>query len=342
MNDRVLLGRNRLKFKGNLHLHTTWSDGELTAGEVVERYKAKGYHFLCFSDHDIYTRTNAFDSDAFITIPGMERGGLNPQLETNDNPGFHFTVLDHPDKPAMERFSHLQSFEYPQTWEGDQSVTACIEQMEAHGNLVVLNHPEWHMTPFEVMEKHDFFAVEVYNHATEWSPASSYGAAYLDYGLQHGKRLFAIASDDAHGYGNANDCGDGNNRGNQDRNGSGAGMAEYAGGWIVVDSDRLSHSDIMNSLEAGRFYASSGPVIHDFRVENGMLKIQCSEVQCVMFKSWPVRSDFLVDRRGDKPITEASCRMDPAMVYIRVECIDRYGRVAWTNPVFIADLKLKL
>lgn len=321
MKNRVYLDANKPKFKGNLHLHTTWSDGSLGAKEVVERFKEKGYHFLCFSEHDIYTRTQEFDSEAFITIPGMERGGLNPTFDTNDNPGFHFTVLDNPNVPVKERYTHLQSFEYPQKWEGEQSVTECIREMEEHGNLVILNHPEWHMTPFEVMKNYDFFAVEIYNHATEWSLSTSYGTAYLDYALQNGKRLFAVAADDSHSHSKEGE------------------ILDYSGGWIVADSDQLTQSALMNSIVNGNYYASTGPEIYDLRVEEGEVKVQCSEVQYIMFKSWPVRGDFLVDCEGTKPFTRAANKIDPSMTYIRVECIDRQGKVAWTNPIFIEDLK---
>jgi len=320
MKNRIYLNYNKNKFKGNIHLHTTWSDGRLDATEIVELYKALNYNFLCFSDHDIYTRTQSFDTETFITLPGMERGGLNPTFETNDNPGFHFTVLDNPNIYAEERFTHLQQFEYPQKWVGDQSVKECIQLMEEHGNLVILNHPEWHMTPFEVMKNNNFFAVEIYNHATEWSLSTSYGTAYWDYALQNDKRLFAVAADDSHDYK------------------SDLEILDYAGGWIVVDSENLTQKDIMTNIQEGNYYSSSGPEIFDFRVESGMVKIKCSNVQCIMFKSWPVRGNFIIDRQGNKPFTEAMFKINPMMKYIRVECIDYHGKTAWTNPIFIEDL----
>jgi hypothetical protein len=40
-------------WKGNLHTHTLWSDGDDYPEMVVEWYKQNGYHFLALSDHDI-------------------------------------------------------------------------------------------------------------------------------------------------------------------------------------------------------------------------------------------------------------------------------------------------
>ena len=38
-------------YKGNLHMHTTLSDGALTPEEAVLKYKKAGYDFLALTDH---------------------------------------------------------------------------------------------------------------------------------------------------------------------------------------------------------------------------------------------------------------------------------------------------
>src|SRR5437867_13048892 len=40
-------------WKGNLHTHTLWSDGDDYPEMVVEWYKTNGYNFLVLSDHNI-------------------------------------------------------------------------------------------------------------------------------------------------------------------------------------------------------------------------------------------------------------------------------------------------
>lgn len=60
-------------YKGNLHSHTTNSDGKLKPEEAVALYKKYGYHFLCLSEHDHFTDLSAqFDSPEFIILPGLE------------------------------------------------------------------------------------------------------------------------------------------------------------------------------------------------------------------------------------------------------------------------------
>jgi hypothetical protein len=39
------------RLRGNLHTHTTLSDGTLTPEEVARRYREAGYDFLAFTDH---------------------------------------------------------------------------------------------------------------------------------------------------------------------------------------------------------------------------------------------------------------------------------------------------
>lgn len=38
--------------KGQLHAHTTMSDGRLTPQETADEYARLGFHFLAITDHD--------------------------------------------------------------------------------------------------------------------------------------------------------------------------------------------------------------------------------------------------------------------------------------------------
>ncbi len=43
-------------WKGNLHTHTLWSDGDGFPEMVAEWYQTRGYHFLAISDHNVLNR----------------------------------------------------------------------------------------------------------------------------------------------------------------------------------------------------------------------------------------------------------------------------------------------
>ena len=65
-------------FRGNLHTHTTASDGDFPAEEVVRRYQDQGYDFLCLSDHFLecyeypVTDSREFRSSNFTTLIAAE------------------------------------------------------------------------------------------------------------------------------------------------------------------------------------------------------------------------------------------------------------------------------
>lgn len=68
-------------YKGNLHSHTTNSDGHLTPAQAVALFRQYGYSFLCLSEHDYYTDLRAeLDRDDFILLPGVEASSWLVQL----------------------------------------------------------------------------------------------------------------------------------------------------------------------------------------------------------------------------------------------------------------------
>ena len=55
--------------KGNLHAHTTFSDGRLSVEDVVARYRDLGYDFLAITDHD-----EQIQPDYWMNLPASEQG----------------------------------------------------------------------------------------------------------------------------------------------------------------------------------------------------------------------------------------------------------------------------
>lgn len=68
--------------KGNLHAHTTFSDGRRPIHEVIARYRDLGYDFLAITDHD-----DRIQDDYWFQIPaGDERLLILPGVELNYEP----------------------------------------------------------------------------------------------------------------------------------------------------------------------------------------------------------------------------------------------------------------
>ncbi|NDH95036.1 MAG: hypothetical protein EBZ13_11020, partial [Planctomycetia bacterium] len=58
-------------WKGNLHTHTLWSDGDDFPEMVAEWYRTRGYHFLALSDHNVLAVGNRWMAEQTV----RKRGG---------------------------------------------------------------------------------------------------------------------------------------------------------------------------------------------------------------------------------------------------------------------------
>jgi hypothetical protein len=68
--------------KGNLHAHTTFSDGRRPIDQVIDRYREMEYDFLAITDHE----DRIFD-DYWFNIPaGDDRMLILPGIELNYDP----------------------------------------------------------------------------------------------------------------------------------------------------------------------------------------------------------------------------------------------------------------
>jgi len=68
--------------KGNLHTHTTFSDGRRPVDQVIARYGDLGYDFLAITDHD-----DRVDGDYWFQIPpGDDRLLVLPGIEIDYRP----------------------------------------------------------------------------------------------------------------------------------------------------------------------------------------------------------------------------------------------------------------
>ena len=87
------------------------------------------------------------------------------------------------------------------------------------------------------------------------------------------------------------------------------------------------------SLKAGRYYSSQGPEIHDMAIDGDEIVVRCS----------PARAVSVVGR-GSKSETAFGDALEEARLpirrfggsWFRVTVIDRDGRKAWSNPVWLA------
>ena len=102
----------------------------------------------------------------------------------------------------------------------------------------------------------------------------------------------------------------------------------------------LSREAVMQALVEGRFVASYGPRIRSVRVEGTKLVVECTPCVQAHFasRSFGAASDFAPMNRPRKRFTmDLIEKRSRYTTYVRIEVIDRFGRVAWTNPLLVKD-----
>ena len=103
-------------YKGNLHSHTTNSDGVWTPEQSAKNYRDAGYSFLCFSDHDLYTDyRRELGEKNFLILPGVEATAVLFDDEGNTVRLHHMNGIlgtESMQKGALEStFSHMEKVE---------------------------------------------------------------------------------------------------------------------------------------------------------------------------------------------------------------------------------------
>ncbi len=302
-------------YKGNLHCHSTISDGALSPDEIVELYKNHDYNFLSFSDHEHFTHHTKYDDSKFLIFPGFEWATQPPRGGRT----YHFLGLqgstkyrDQATQPLLKHGDKFQRGEYsedPAAYR--RTAQQMIDQLKASGNMVVLNHPVWSRTELEDFVGLDgYFAMEVFNTTCDCEGHTGTADLYWDSLLRRGKKVWGLATDDAHFRTN-----------------------DHLGGWVMVQAQELTHDCIADSLLEGRFYSSQGPRITDYGVVDGEVFVECSEVEVVHFVTFEPTGRSV--RAETAPLRSAKYQLRGNETYVRVECVDRHGRTAWTNPIFL-------
>jgi hypothetical protein len=290
----VLAADNELSwYQGNMHTHSHWSDGDDYLESIAVWYRDHGYQFLVFTDHNVLANT-----ERWVKVRGTKGGqtayrqlkeqfpdwveerGEGAELEVRmrrfdevaarlDEPGKFLLIQGEEisDKTAEGgRPIHMNvhnSHELIPPQGGrtafeviENNVRAAMAQREATGKpmIIHLNHPNFHfaVTAEDLLRVRDEKFFEVYNGhpgvnnhgdhhhhpGTEriWDIVLAQRMGALGMPIMYG-----LAVDDGHDYHHVP-----NRKSNPGR------------GWVEVLARELTPESLIESLEAGRFYASSG------------------------------------------------------------------------------------
>ena len=168
-------------WRGNLHAHSTLSDGALNPIDVVMVYKRAGYDFVQLSDHFLdrfawpIADTRKLRSHEFTTLIGAELHAMG----TSAGEYWHIVATGLP-------------FDFPPAGPERKRAAARRARARQAGAFVVIAHPAWSQLTIEdgrsLVAAH---AVEVYNHTCAVMTDRGDGFYLLDQLCNEDRRLTA-------------------------------------------------------------------------------------------------------------------------------------------------------
>ncbi len=295
-------------WRGNLHTHSTLSDGALPPEDVAEAYRAHGYDFLCLSDHFAapydwpLADTRDERREDFTTLIGAELHAPT----TSAGELWHILAVGLP-------------FDFAPPGDGEDGPALARRAREA-GAFVTVAHPAWSQLTLDdgLQLAGVAHAVEVLNFGCGMENDRGDGWYLLEQLLRQGHRLTAVASDDAHFK---------------------HGPRDAFGGWVLVRAAANEPEALLAALRRGAFYATEGPEIHDVRVADNTVSIACSPVASISVSGGSSRSHARIEpgvtaAAFDLTQLRGSWLPEGSRSWFRVTLIDTGGRRAWSNPIW--------
>lgn len=292
--------------KGNLHAHSTVSDGRLTPSLLASCYKDHGYDFIAVTDHNVFSSYGRLEG--LPIIAGMELSILWGGRRLKK--AHHLLVLG-----EGSAYNHLERIAFPHFTDADVDFLAqtqkTIDFLKEHGYTVVYNHPFWsRTTDYDILPLRGLDMIEVYNHGSELLCDDGYDKASWHKFLDCGVHINAIATDDNHNWPPHDDS---------------------FGGWIMVNSASKDPQAILKDIVEGRFYSSTGAYIRNWGIKDGEAWIRCGQKSRIFLHHGPdiSYSDPVFDAM------EASFPIPEGESWLRFEVVDGNGGRAWTNPYWL-------
>lgn len=289
-------------WRGNLHTHSTASDGRLTPEAVCAFYRENGYDFLAITDHFLpqyefpVVDTRPFRTADFTTLFGAE---LHTG-QTEFGQMWHILAVGLP----------LDFAPTPENETGPEIAARAL----AAGAYVAVAHPNWYnLTVADALSLGPVDAIEIYNGISADHNDRPDSWMMLDNLLERGKRYTACATDDAH---------------------FGPDRSDAIRGWVQVKAESLEPAALLAALKAGHYYSSTGPQIHDVQVFPGdKVIVRCSPAERIFVTGSGYQAAFA----HGSGLTEVELSLERiAAPYCRVTVRDAQGGRAWTNPIWFS------
>jgi hypothetical protein len=359
-------------FKGATHVHSLWSDGDGAPEVIADWFKSHGWHFVCFSEHNILMegeKYTAIKPDGFLTaervlaiqqrfgndwpvvreVSGQRQMKLKTleELSAHFNEPGEFLLIPAEEMTTQGGNPHMNVINVRELVPGQPEAGDPVPKMQAYLNavaiqerehgvpmLVHLDHPNWRnaLTTRQMMEVRGLRFFEVYNGAgptdrgypekgvptTErrWDVILSMKLRrHLNY------KLYGVATDDSHRYFDF-----------------APGIANPGRGWVMVRAESLDAGAIVEAMERGDFYGSSGVTLKDVEGTEQGLSISIDGEPGVTYTTRYIgtRKDFdkstrpFLDADGN-PVPNSSLIYSDTIGQVLMETTDLESRYEFTG-----------
>lgn len=165
-------------YKGNLHTHTTQSDGKLTPVESMQWHADHGYHFLGITDHNRLTNPFEFNENPpLLTIPSIEVSAKRGTVE------YHVICIDVDRIPGQVGCDPQEAIDNTTSMDG----------------IAFIAHPYWHDLSFDdLLSLRHHIGIEIFNTGCWLEIQKGHSLVHWDGILRRGQKVFGLAVDDSH------------------------------------------------------------------------------------------------------------------------------------------------
>ena len=292
--------------KGNIHTHTTLSDGGSSPEQTIAWYRSHGYQFLALTDHNQLSRPGRYASHqepGFILISGEEitMTGKGRQVHVN-------ALCTHSRIPGGSFASAAAA------------LSNGISLVRAQGGVALVNHPnfDWALSAADVTDARDASLLEIasghpYVHSAGDATHPSHESLW-DIALSSGADFMGVGVDDEHHIDVSRDP-----------------PATPGRAWIYTFGAVTEAAPICAALAQGQLYASTGVELERIEVRDRQYLVDPSQPGAsVVFVGMGGRELARRHSRNGEP-SVYDLRGDEGYVRARVELPD--GKRAWSPAV---------
>ena len=370
--------QNMKWYKGNTHTHSLWSDGNDFPEMIMDWYKSHGYDFISLSDHNILA-----DHEKWVTIPAhpfrqkrfkeyLEKYGKDWVVQKPDTAGLIRVKLKtlseyRPLFEEKDKFLIIQAEEITDQFQKKpihlgavnirdlilpQGGTSVAEVMQKNIDAVYaqrertkqtmfahINHPNfgWAVKIEDMMQLKGERFFEVYNghpHVHNYGDTSTIGMEelwdrLLIHYIKEGRDLvYGLATDDAHNFIEYNST-----------------TSNPGRGWIMVRAAGLDPQLLIEAMEKGNFYATTGVQLDSLEFNKGKLFVSVKGEPGINYtiQFWGAGESGKGKILKEVTAKTASYNLSKKDLYVRAKIISTKKKenpyaegdveTAWTQPV---------